>query len=88
MSTRKDYYEYPTQVKLVDVWSEEEEVIYLGAIAYHDVFICGCCGCTFPIDEYYEDWEEIKSGELFKGVENPVKEFKTWVDISAEIAEE
>ena len=88
MSTRKDYYEYPTQVKLVDVWSEEEEVIYLGAIAYHDVFICGCCGNTFPIDEYYNDWYEVKDEKPFEGIENPVKEFKSWVDISNAIAKE
>lgn len=69
MSTVKNYYDFPTQVRFYDEVGEH----YLGGIAYQDVVICGCCGGAIEISEIIEntpkqfipirdlDWEDISS---------------------------
>ena len=70
------YYDEPTQVKFFDF--DNEASCWTGGIAYHDVVICGCCGATVEISEFYNMAEEIGFGE------DPIKVLN-WIDISEEI---
>ena len=64
------WFESPTQV----VWCDEEGNWESG-IAFEDYIICACCGSLVFIDEVLEN----------APVEDPIREFKTWVNISEEI---
>lgn len=64
----KTYFSAPTQVRIEnpdanDGWSY--------GIGYHNVFICGCCGGVFELEELDEDGLEIIELD--------------WVDISESI---
>ena len=44
------YFTVPQQVKF---WDEENEC-WIGGIAYCDEIICGCCGCTIDLDNFFD----------------------------------
>jgi len=48
----KTWFSIPTQVKVEDPDNEND---FLYGIAYHDVFICACCGGVFELEEINED---------------------------------
>lgn len=77
----KHYYEVPTQVKVIDVNSEDEgEYCYFGGIAYRNEIICGCCGGIFEIDDLYEEAHDLRIDP-----DDVIIPYPTWVDISEEI---
>ena len=61
----KTWFSVPTQVKVED----PNNGGYLYGIAYHDVFICACCGGVFGLEEINEDGLAIEP-------------FDHWVDFS------
>lgn len=67
------FFKAPKQVMFKDLDIRED---YLGGIAYHDEVICGCCGDVFKIADLYE----IAHGEY-----EPIKVFRSWVNVSDEI---
>lgn len=70
----------PTQVKFLDFDGDDNgNPVWLGGIAYQDVIICGCCGARILLEEFWEDWDDLK-GE-FPEVESPLVVYGTWVDI-------
>ena len=78
------YFEHPTQVKFVDMDHDGEKPNWIGAIAYKDELICGCCGGTINLEEYYEDWKDF-GRKNYPDLENPIVSFDYWVDVSYEI---
>lgn len=52
----KTWFSKPTQLKVEDPNNAD---IYIYGIGYHDVFICGCCGSMFELEEINEDGLEI-----------------------------
>lgn len=92
----KEFFENPTQVRVIDVYefeakgcSNEEiaqrladkDVAYIGGIAYHDEVICGCCGGIMKIEELYALGAEMGISE--KDIIAPLP----WIDISEEICD-
>ena len=71
----KTYYNDPTQVKFWDA----DGYHWIGGVAYHDIIICGCCGCVFEITEILEEAPE--------DIAVPILELP-WIDISEEIKAE
>ena len=67
------FFKIPKQVMFKDLDIRED---YLGGIAYHDEVICGCCGQIFKIADLYE----TAHGEY-----EPIKVFRSWVNVSDEI---
>lgn len=85
-------FDCPTQVKFIDFdrnigSNGEEEPYWLGGIAFGDKIICGCCGGTLDIQEYYEDWDSFGKAEFGNYVEddNPLVVYDYWVDINEEV---
>lgn len=70
------YYDEPTQVKFFDF--DNEASCWTRGIAYHDVVICGCCGVTIKISEFYD--MAIETG--FE--EDPIRVLD-WIDINEKI---
>jgi len=86
-------FDCPTQVKFIDFDrylggdNETKEPYWIGGIAFHDKIICGCCGGTIDIQEYYEDWDSFGREEFgnFLETDNPLVVYDYWVDINEEI---
>ena len=76
------YYERPTQVKYLDVDNgcDVDKCSYVGALAYRNELICGCCGGIASIEEIYKTAREMGIDE--KQVIIP---FNEWCDISEAI---
>lgn len=75
------YYEVPTQVRFVDINSDNDgECCYIGGIAYRDEIICGCCGGIIEINDLLDDAYDL-------GIDPNVviMPFASWIDISEEI---
>ena len=70
---RHTYFDFPTQVRFYDVDGDK----WIGGIAYKDKIMCGCCGGLFSIEEIYEFAPE--------NLEEPIKVYKNWVDLSSAI---
>ena len=68
----KTYFEEPKQVMFID-----EEGTWQCGIAYEDYVICGCCGGIFYIDDIIGGAPEY--------IQQPIHEYKSWVNISEEI---
>lgn len=73
---RIPFYDLPTQVKFADF--SDDELGWIGGIAFEDKVICGCCGAVFEISDIYDEADEIG----FEG--EPIK-ILSWVSISEEI---
>ena len=70
----------PTQVKFLDFDGDDDgKPVWLGGIAYQDVIICGCCGTAIDLEEFWEDWHDLK--DEFPEVESPLVVYGTWIDI-------
>jgi hypothetical protein len=67
----------PTQVKFLDI--NEEEVTWLGGIAYRDEIICGCCGAIINLDEFWAEWKQLK--ECYPDIESPLVVYANWESI-------
>ena len=68
MKKHKYFYHKPTQLRVEDPDNKDG---YLYGIGYHNIFICGCCGGVFELEELNEDGLEIIELD--------------WVDISQNI---
>ena len=79
---KKYYFAFtrPTQIKYIDL-TQSDEVVWIGAIAYFDEIICGCCGCVIQIPDYLNTWEELKYNEIYDGIEEPIEIYSNWRDI-------
>ena len=85
-------FDCPTQVKFIDFDrgisnDDNKEPYWIGGIAFGDKIICGCCGGTLDIQEYYEDWDSFGREEFGDYVEddNPLVVYSYWVDINEDI---
>lgn len=65
-------FDEPTQVAFWD----SDGGHWCGGIAYGTEIICGCCGGVMDLDEIYEFAPEDI---------DPIRVYKNWVDINAEI---
>lgn len=65
----KKYYKTPVQLRVEDPNGEEGKYLY--GIGFGKVFICGCCGNVFELEELEADGLEITELD--------------WVDISGAI---
>ena len=81
---RITYFENPTQVRFYD----GENECYLGGIAFHEKLICGCCGGTIDLEDFYADYDEVwrsTEEEKEKLPANPIEIYSNWVNISEAI---
>ena len=85
-------FDCPTQVKFIDFDRDydndcNKEPYWVGGIAFHDKIICGCCGGTIDIQDYYDDWDSFAKAEFEDYIEdgNPLVVYDYWVDINQEI---
>ena len=80
----KKWYERPVQVAFCDVDnSDENNINYIGGIAYQDKIICGCCGGLIDIEEIFECAEDY----LPEGTPVIIED-GYWADITREIMPE
>ena len=77
-------FDYPKQVKFLDLGDTKGKEVWHGGIAIDGSIICGCCGCTFDIEGIFEDWEEYGK-EDYPNVEAPIEIYEDWVDIDEAI---
>lgn len=85
-------FDIPTQVKFIDFDRDydngvNEDAYWIGGIAFHDKIICGCCGGTIDIQDYYDDWDSFGREQFEDCIEdgNPLVIYDYWVDINEEI---
>jgi hypothetical protein len=77
-------FDEPKQVKFIDFDRGSDETTWLGGIAYGEEIICGCCGGTISLKDYYEDWDNFGKDE-HPEVEEPLVVYGYWVDIERDI---
>ena len=79
-----EHFNFPKQVKFLDLGDTQGKEVWHGGIAIDDTIICGCCGTAIPIEEIFADWEEYGKEE-YPNIEAPIKIYNYWVDLDEEI---
>lgn len=79
-----EHFEFPRQVRFLDLGDTQGEEVWHGGIAINDSIICGCCGTVLSLEDIFADWEEYGKEE-YPNVEAPVEIYEYWVDINEEI---
>ena len=79
-----EHFEFPRQVRFLDLGDTQGEEVWHGGIAINDSIICGCCGTVLSLEDIFADWEEYGKEE-YPNVEAPVEIYEYWVDIDEEI---
>ena len=77
-------FEFPRQVKFLDLGDTQEEEVWHGGIAIDGSIICGCCGTVLDIEDIFADWEDY-GREEYPNVEAPIEIYNYWVDLDEEI---
>lgn len=70
------YYSHPVQIRFWEPCVKR----YVGAIAYKDFVICGCCGSLIPIQDIIDTAKEFSN----MNEDEAIVELD-WIDINQEI---
>jgi len=79
-----EHFEFPKQVKFLDLGDTQGREFWHGGIIIDDCIICGCCGIVLPLEEIFTDWEEYGKKE-YPNVETPIEIYESWIDIDEAI---